>query len=321
MKRCRQNTNPIIFIITRDFYYYVTKYLLKKIDRNISISKCISELFVNFKLTEEYFPVIYHGLEVAPVNKAGLSSFKKASPQLVIVGRLEEYKGHRYALEAMPAILEKYPAAKLLLLGDGSYRSSLAVLVAEAGIAESVLFLGFQKDPLSFISASEIVIIPSLFEPFGLVFIEAMALRKPIAAFDVPAGNELLNTDTAALVPRKDSNALAEKILVLLDDQHLRETIAANAYAEYRERFTTEVMVRNTAGFLSLPENKLIQSGRFADIAVNTKFDFLCIQTLFNKIDLVAAPAILLLILLIFVFYRKRQPSSIRKYFFSCIFF
>lgn len=248
-EKVQKNYLPEQFKVTRDFYYWVHRYVLGKIDRNISVSGGISKLFVNLKLSKEYFPVIYHGVNVPGTGDGDLAVYKSSTPQLLIVGRLEEYKGHRYAFEAMQLILEKYPAATLVLLGDGSYKNTLIKLAVELGIAKSVLFPGFQKDPYSFISASDIIIVPSLFEPFGLVFIEAMGLKKPIAAFDVPAGNELLHGETAVLVKRADSRALAEKILFLLENPEITHRLTEKAYAEYLEKYTVAVMAKNTAGY------------------------------------------------------------------------
>ncbi|MEJ7610961.1 MAG: glycosyltransferase family 4 protein [Ferruginibacter sp.] len=241
---------PGAFTVRRDLYYWVNRYALSRISRNISVSAAISGLFKNLELTEKYFPVIYHGVDVAvPPERDYLTFDKNSTPQLLIVGRLEEYKGHRYAFEAMPLILEKFPGTELVLIGEGYYENELRALAGELKISDRVRFMGFQKDPDPFFNAADVVIVPSLFEPFGLVFIESMGLKKPIACFDVPAGNELLDDDSAVLAPRADSKALAEKILFLLENPAERKRLAERAFATYIEKHTATVMAKNTAAF------------------------------------------------------------------------
>lgn len=236
--------------ITRNLIYYITKYTFSKINKNISISRCISQLFVNFKLTKEFFPVIYHGVDVPISLSEKVSLYKKSLVQLIVVGRLEEYKGHIYSLEAFKNIIKSYPDINLLFLGEGSKKESLKKEVKRLGLSDSVLFLGFKKDPYSYISHSDVIIIPSIFEPFGLVFIEAMALKIPIVAFDVPAGNELLSNNTTAMLSKKgDINLLAKNILALLGDREKSKFISENAYSTYNEKFTTQIMITNTAIF------------------------------------------------------------------------
>ena len=102
--------------------------------------------------------------------------------------------------------------------------------------------------PYSYISNSDVIILPSLFEPFGLVYIEALALKIPIVAFDTPAGNEILqNNETALLVKKEDSGALAEQIIYLLRNRGERDGLAQRGYAKYQGSYTTEIMIKNTA--------------------------------------------------------------------------
>ena len=110
--------------------------------------------------------------------------------------------------------------------------------------------MGFVEQPYQYINNSDIVIQPSFFESFGLVFLEGLALKTPIIAFDVPAGNEILENDkTALLVNKGDSKALAEKIIYLLQNPAVAKQIAANAYEKYKNEFTTEAMVKKMAAW------------------------------------------------------------------------
>ena len=237
--------------VKHDLYYRVTRYALGKIDRNISISDGISNLYMNLGFARERYPVISHGINIDPLPQKNADEPYRQSPnQLIIVGRLEEFKGHHYLLEAMPEMTKQIPDLKLLVLGEGSRTTQLQEQVNRLELQEHVSFLGFCKDPYSYMTNSDVIIMPSSFEPFGLVFIESFALRVPVVAFDAPAGNEIISdNETGMLVPRNDSVKLASTIIHLLQQPAERERISANAYLRFIEYYNTARMCRDTAAF------------------------------------------------------------------------
>jgi glycosyltransferase involved in cell wall biosynthesis len=101
-------------------YYFLTKFVISKIDKNITISKAISDLYHHLKLTPDKMPFIHHGIHVdKKLIKDPAVQYRRSTPQLVIVGRLAEIKGHTYLFDAMPEIIEKFPAVQLLVMGEG----------------------------------------------------------------------------------------------------------------------------------------------------------------------------------------------------------
>ena len=232
-----------------DLYYYITKYTLSKINKNIAVSKGIADLYYHIKLAKAPYPFIHHGIKVEAFDKeAYRAECRKAYPQLIIVGRIELFKGHHFILQALPLVVKEFAGTKLLILGEGSEKNNCIAKVEELGLQDNVAFLGFKPHPYSYISHSDVIILPSLFEPFGLVYIEAFALQTPVVAFDTPAGNEIMvNNQTALLVNKGDVEALAEKIIYLLKNTAVKDKITEAAYAKYKDSFTTEVMIKNTA--------------------------------------------------------------------------
>ena len=244
-----QQYEPGKYIRLSDLYYYVTRYTLRKIDKNVAVSKAIAELFFNLKLSKTFFPFIHHGITVEDFNAADyLEECRKAEQQLVIVGRIELFKGHRFLIEALPAVIAVFPKTKLLVLGEGSEKNNCIAQIEKLGMQQHVEFLGFKPHPYSYISVSDVIILPSLFEPFGLVYIEAFAHKVPVVAFDTAAGNEIMeNNETALLVDKGDSRALAEKIIYLLKNAAERKRISEQAFNKYKNFYTTELMVQKTA--------------------------------------------------------------------------
>lgn len=229
-------------------YYFISWLTLRFIKHNFAVSKAMAKFFNTMGFTKKVMPFIHHGVTI-PVNKDAVEQ-TAAHPLLLIIGRLEAYKGHEYLFRAMPEVLKHFPLCKLMILGEGSERKNYEALIETLDIKNNVVFMGFSNHPYTYIKAANVVVIPSLFEPFGLVFIEAIALAKPVVAFDVPAGNEILKDGvTGVLVPRADSNRLAQKIIELLNNTNMCNRLGTAAYQHYCGNFTTAVMVKNTAGY------------------------------------------------------------------------
>lgn len=239
------NKGKIIY----DLYYFISKYLLANINTHVAVSKAMSDLYYRLKLTPGRIKYIHHGVNLASLpEKEDTNKYRHGNPQLIIVGRIEEVKGHKYLFEAMPEVIKKFPEVKLLVVGNGTQKEMLINQAALSGIDNNILFSGFQQDPYPFISHSDVMVSSSLYEPFGLVFIEAFALKVPVVAFDTPACNEIIiDNETGLLVPVYDSNALAEKIIYLLQNPSERKRIAENGYAKYTGYYNTKRMVKETA--------------------------------------------------------------------------
>lgn len=248
-----QQYEPGKQIPLNDLYYHITKYTLRKIDKNVAVSKGMAELFYNLKISKTIYTYIHHGVTVESSNLKE-DKYRKADPQLIIVGRIELFKGHHYLIDAMPKVIAEFPLVQLLVLGEGSEKENCIRQAEKLGIQNHIQFLGYQFRPYSYISNSDVIILPSVFEPFGLVYIEAFALKTPIVAFDTAAGNEIMkDRETALLVKKGDSNTMADKIIYLLQNEKERKNITERAYKAYQQNFLTEIMVKNmTAWYQSI---------------------------------------------------------------------
>ena len=164
-----------------------------------------------------------------------------------MVGRLSLIKGHTYLFQVLPQLIQKFPRIKLLILGDGPLKNELIIQATRLKIIDHIEFIGF-ANPMQYAAQCQLMILPSLFESFGLVYIESFALKIPLVAFDAEAGNEIIeNNETGILVPKNDPNALAEKIIFLLESPEERNRIIANAYNKYLTYYNVERMARETA--------------------------------------------------------------------------
>ena len=194
-------------------------------------------------------PFIHHGISVDKkiIKEEGIK-YRKFSPQIVIVGRLTKIKGHAYLFDAMPKIIEQFPNVQLLVMGEGIEHDALSIRAEKLGIQKNISFMGFQDNPYAFIEQSDIIALPSLYEPFGLVYIESFALKTPVVAFDVQACNEIIvHNETGMLVKAKDSEALATSIISLLQNTGERNRLAENGYRQYVSYYNTARMIKDTA--------------------------------------------------------------------------
>ena len=161
-------------------------------------------------------------------------------------------KGHRYLLDALPAILADHPNVVLLLAGEGSERGALEEQVQRLGLAQHVRFLGFRRDVPQLIQAADLLVMPSLSEGLCSSLIDAMLGGLPIVTTTVGGIAELVGPDqlsnapVAWPVPERDSAALAEAVGTALADPQERATRATRARQRAQVRFTAERMVERT---------------------------------------------------------------------------
>lgn len=173
----------------------------------------------------------------------------KLDPELPIissVGRLVHQKGHRYLIEAAAQVINQYGLVNLLLVGDGDLRLQLEELSKNLKIDSFVHFVGFQDDILPYLQATDIAVMPSLFEVFSLAMLEYMALGKPVIASDHSSFQEAIkDRENGLLVPMRNSQALAKAIIKLLKDENLRLKIGLSAMKRVRDNFGIEHLVND----------------------------------------------------------------------------
>ena len=134
-----------------------------------------------------------------------------------------------------------------MIAGDGPLREALEAETRALDLSSRVHFLGWRDDPHALIAALDVLLAPSLWEGFGLVFLEAMALNVPIIATRVSAIPEVvIDGETGWLVPPRDADALAATLLDALTHPDARRKWGANGRCRLETQFTAETMVERT---------------------------------------------------------------------------
>ncbi|MBN1966571.1 MAG: glycosyltransferase family 4 protein [Anaerolineae bacterium] len=242
--------------------------------RWVSAGIGISENMRRFAITVEGAPAdrvhtIFYGLDpdVQPVEKATARAAIRQefglgpdAPLLGMVCRLIEQKGVPYALEAFARLTERFPDAHLLLAGEGELQERLAAQARLMDGGERVHFLGWREDIPQVMAALDVFLMPSLWEGFGLVLLEAMAQGLPVVGSAVSAIPEIVvEGETGLLCPPMDAVTLAACIARVLDDADLRQRLGAAGRARLEATFTVDRMVDAT---LALYDQTLAKANR-----------------------------------------------------------
>jgi glycosyltransferase involved in cell wall biosynthesis len=225
-------------------YWRVARFAESRINAAFVISKGLENLYTGLGICQpSTTQLIYYGFEFDPLVPYE-ERYRFGNPQLCIVGRLTGFKGHRFAIAALELLKEEFPEIQLVIVGWGELEDELNELVNTKGLTEHVTFTGFQPNPRSYMVASDVVLIPSVSEGFGIVIAEAMSVRKPIVAFNVPSPSELLvHEESGLLVEPFSIEQYAGMIASLLTDQKKATTIAEQAYQVLTSDYSLEKMI------------------------------------------------------------------------------
>ncbi len=138
--------------------------------------------------------------------------------------------GHKYLLEALKGVLEVRDDVVLYVLGDGPERGLLEARARELKIEASVEFMGYRKDAKRFINASDVFVLPSLYEGMPNVMLEAMALGTPVITTGIYGALDVIeDARTGLLVPPADAGSIRDALLRLFGDRGYYDMITANA--------------------------------------------------------------------------------------------
>jgi glycosyltransferase involved in cell wall biosynthesis len=177
------------------------------------------------------------------------------APLLASVSRLFGQKGQRELLRALALVCEDVPGVRLLIVGadagyvhGSSFTKELRELAQQLGIAARVVFTGERSDIPRIMAACDVFTLPSQEEPFGLVFLEAMAMKKPVVALDNGGTPEVVEQGRSGLLaPAGDVPALARNIVALLKDSGLRARMGAYGRSRVLDYFNAQRMARDAA--------------------------------------------------------------------------
>jgi glycosyltransferase involved in cell wall biosynthesis len=235
--------------------------------RGIAVSASVRDFMVRDRsIPENLVEVIYNGAPMKLFSRAGREESQSWKSRLGIpqdhlvvgiVGRLNKIKGHTYFLQAAKEVLDEFQPVTFLVVGDGELMEPLKELSRDLGIENRVVFMGYSDSVSSILKEVDVKVISSISEGIPLTLFEAMNAGCPVVSTDVGGIKEILEEGkTGFLTPPKDPIALAEKILILLKENTLRESMSAAA----KEASRNYDVSRNVRKFEAIYE-ELISNG------------------------------------------------------------
>lgn len=232
------------------------KHLLKRFDKLISISLYVERRLADFTgIRTKAIETVYNGIDTARFDPsiAGDTVRHRLGVDddfvILFVGRLAWNKGLQYLIDSMRDIRKEFHNSKLLICGRGGLESQLRDQVEANGLAKEIMFLGMVPDGMlpRYYACSDVVVVPSVFEPFGLVPLEAMSMRKPVVACNVGGIPEAVQDgQTGLLVPPKNSTAIADAVVSIRNDPDLAKKLGSNGRRLVEESFTLRAMATKT---------------------------------------------------------------------------
>jgi glycogen synthase len=241
----------------QSYIHGVERWMANRADAVITCSHYMREHVSDiYGLDEARVSVISNGidpLDLQPVDDLARLRARFASPDerlIVLVGRLVYEKGFQLALEALPGLVERLGDVRFLVAGSGTHEQELRRQAAELGLDAHGTFLGWIGDDVlhSLYRIADLCVVPSLYEPFGLVALEAMASGCPCIVADTGGLREIVPEDERVGLRFNggDPEHLAVMVERLLTDQPLRERLVAEA-SEHVLRFDWADVARQTA--------------------------------------------------------------------------
>lgn len=245
-------------LMKKDFERERDRDVLNSLDYSAAVSYAVRTQMIEAGVYPEKIGVIHNGLDINSmqhVNK-GMDLYREfpipeGVPVIGCVARLDPIKGHLALLEALQKVKEKYPNHYCLLIGDPlldgpEYKAQLEQYAIELGLGGNLHFCGHRKDALSIIKKLDVLVIPSLYESFGMTALEALYFGVPVIASNIGGLPEIItHGEEGLLCPVGDTIALAMSIITLLEDKHLRMEMGTAGQKRVRHNFTLENMTNS----------------------------------------------------------------------------
>ena len=205
----------------------------------------------NFKeiISTKKSSIIYNSIEFSATSNLK----PQTSNQIIIgnAGRLVEQKGQQHLVEIAKALKAKGVSFQILIAGEGPLYNSLEQEIIKNNLSNQVKLLGFVSDMTSFMNQVDVFVSTALWEGFGFVLAEAMAVKKPVLGFDLSSNPELIKDgENGFLIPPKSIAVFVEKLMLLINDEQLREKMGENAFLFAKENFEKHQQFQKLQDFI-----------------------------------------------------------------------
>lgn len=222
----------------------------------IAVSKPVAEhLKKDFNVSPDKVHLIPNGIDLDRFVKSTDQLRREArqklnfgdTPLIGVIARLSDVKGINILIKAMPLILKEIPSVKLLVAGQGPEEANLKKLTQDLSLIDQVHFRNTINQTQDLLPAFDVFVMPSLMEGLGLSVMEAQACGIPVVASRVGGLVDLIEDGRSGfLVPAKDPEILADRIIKIIQDPQKAKMMADQARSNIEKCFTAELMLKQT---------------------------------------------------------------------------
>ncbi|OGX15230.1 MAG: hypothetical protein A2166_00375 [Omnitrophica WOR_2 bacterium RBG_13_41_10] len=219
--------------------------------RVICVSDAVADtVYKKEGVRKERILIIQNGIDLLRLSNGRLKredlGLKEDDFLVNMTGSFSWVKNHQFLLDAAPEIIRRNPKIKFLLVGEGELKQSILTRVKNLHLESNIIFLGKRPDSIELLKISDIAINLSFSEGSSNVLLEAMALRKPVVATDIPGNRELIvDKVTGYFVPLGDKERLTEIIVALSKDKTEVQKIGERAIIHIEANFRIEDKIKD----------------------------------------------------------------------------
>lgn len=201
---------------------------------------------------EDKYAIIRYGIDYAEFQRRGNTIKKELGINLdgLLVTNISCLKPQKSPLDFVKLsslVNQNLPNVKFLLVGDGKLRKRLEGFISRFGLKKNFILSGWRRDIPEILSATDILVLTSLWEGLPVVVLEAMAAGRPVVATSTGAVEEVvIDGKTGFIVARKDMYKMSERLAALLKDSDLKRRMGENARNNMDINFTLQAMVKNS---------------------------------------------------------------------------
>lgn len=250
--------NPVTLSFFSTVKFYLVHLLLRSTQRTLLFccSRHVQEsVFKNFFFKKFDSVVAHNPVKTLPVNPYVVRDLSVEDDIVLgMTARLDPIKDHKTVIKAFALILQNYPKAQLLLIGDGVLREELEQLCDELGIKQSVVFLGNVPNVYDFLKKMDLFVYSTtLAEGFGNVVSEAMANGLPCVISDLPMMHEVTGDGSPVyFFESHNVTSLVSMTIDLINNPQRRKQLSELAFERVQNEFSTKQYVEIKMSFLNI---------------------------------------------------------------------
>jgi L-malate glycosyltransferase len=230
-----------------------SKWKYGRVDCFVAISDAVRDRLVADGIPRQKTTVVHEGVDVERIVHLPTANVHAAfylpthAPIVGNIGALVPQKGQHHLIDAAAIVVRAVPDSRFVICGEGELRPALEEQIKRKHLERHVFLAGFRPDVLELLKGFDLFALSSLQEGLCTSLVDAMAASKAAVATRVGGLPEVVvDGETGFLVPPRDHEALADRIVMLLKDDARRARMGDAALKRARERFTMDRMVEGT---------------------------------------------------------------------------